>query len=70
MKLISPTIQDTTFVRNPIQQTRPDKNKIQNLREKICENKEEMNLVFSCLIGIAKKSLINGKFTHTKDEGY
>ena len=27
-----------------------------------------MNLVFSCLVGIAKKLLKNKKFTHTQDE--
>ena len=31
MKLISPTIQDTTFVRNPIQQTRPIVKPLQTL---------------------------------------
>ena len=45
-----------------------DKKKIPNLREKLCENKEEVNLVFSCLVGIAKKLLKNKKFTHTQDE--
>ena len=45
-----------------------DKANEPNLKEMLCENKEEMNLVFSCLVGIAKKLLINGKFTHTKDE--
>ena len=45
-----------------------DEDKIDDLKNKICNNKEEINLVFSSLIPIAKKLLKNQKFTHTKEE--
>jgi putative DNA primase/helicase len=45
-----------------------DPDKIPNLSNLLCNNKEEINLVFSCLVGYAKKLLHNQKFTHTKDE--
>ena len=45
-----------------------DKDSIPNLREILCEDKEEMNLVFSNLIPIARKLLKNKKFTYTKKE--
>ena len=45
-----------------------DEDKIDDLKNKICNNKEEINKVFSSLIPIARKLLKNQKFTHTKPE--
>ncbi len=45
-----------------------DSDSIKDLKNKICNNKEEINKVFSSLIPIAKKLLKNKKFTHTKPE--
>jgi|APSaa5957512535_1039671.scaffolds.fasta_scaffold11510_6 P4 family phage/plasmid primase-like protien len=44
-----------------------DPERIPYLREKLADNQEEKNLVFSCLVGIAKKLNTIGKFTHSKD---
>lgn len=38
-----------------------------NLREKLCNNIEEKNLVFSCLIALANKINKTGKLVHTED---
>ena len=37
------------------------------LREKLCSNNEEKNLVFSCLIALANKINSNSKLQHTED---
>ena len=37
------------------------------LRKKLCNNIEEKNLVFSCLMSLTKKINKNGKLTHTED---
>jgi len=44
-----------------------DPERIPYLREKLQGNKEERNLIFSCLVGIANQLNKTGKFTHTKD---
>lgn len=44
-----------------------DPARIEYLREKLDENQEEKNLVFSCLVNIANKLNNTGKFTHSKD---
>ena len=44
-----------------------DPERIECLREKLDENQEEKNLVFSCLVMIANKLNKTGKFTHSKD---
>ena len=44
-----------------------DPERIPYLREKLQENQEETNLIFSCLVSIANKLNQTGKFTHTKD---
>jgi putative DNA primase/helicase len=38
-----------------------------HLLEKLTSNREEMNLVFSCLVSLANKLNRVGKFTHSKD---
>ena len=45
-----------------------DPDKIDNLKNVICQNKEEINLVFSCLVKVAGKLIKEQKFTHTKPE--
>jgi P4 family phage/plasmid primase-like protien len=44
-----------------------DPERIPYLREKLQENQEEKNLVFSCLVSIANKLNEIGRFTHTKN---
>jgi len=44
-----------------------DPERIEYLREKLDENQQEKNLVFSNLVQIANKLNKIGKFTHTKD---
>jgi len=44
-----------------------DPDRIEYLKEELESNQEEKNLVFSCLVGIANKLNIIGKFTHSKD---
>ena len=44
-----------------------DPARIPYLREKLADNQEEKNLVFSSLVGIANKLNSIGKFTHSKD---
>ena len=44
-----------------------DPERIEYLKEKLDENQEEKNLVFSCLVSIANKLNKVGKFTHSKD---
>ena len=45
-----------------------DPDKIDDLKNKICNNQEEINKVFSSLIPIARMLWNNQKFTHTKPE--
>lgn len=44
-----------------------DPERIEYLREKLASNQEEKNLVFSCLVYLARKLNRVGKFAHTKD---
>ena len=44
-----------------------DPQRIEYLREKLANNRDEINKVFSCLISISKKLNTVGKFTHSKD---
>ena len=44
-----------------------DPERIEYLREKLDENQDEKNLVFSCLVGISNRLNKVGKFTHSKD---
>jgi P4 family phage/plasmid primase-like protien len=44
-----------------------DPQRIEYLKEKLAENKDEKNHVFSCLVGIANRLNKVGKFTHSKD---
>ncbi len=44
-----------------------DPARIEYLKEKLADNQEEKNLVFSCLVGIANRLNKVGKFTHSKD---
>ncbi len=44
-----------------------DPQRIEYLREKLADNQDEKNLVFSCLVGIANRLNKEGKFTHSKD---
>ncbi len=44
-----------------------DSERIEYLREKLSENQEEKNLVFSCLVKIANKLNKSGKFSHSKN---
>ena len=44
-----------------------DPERIEYLREKLDDNQEEKNKVFSCLVSIANRLNKDGKFTHTKD---
>ena len=44
-----------------------DKSRIEYLREKLMNEQDEKNLVFSCLVKIANKLNKLGKFTHSKD---
>ena len=44
-----------------------DPEKIEYLSEKLNSNQEEKNLVFSCLVHLAKRLGKNGKYTHDKD---
>ena len=44
-----------------------DPERIEYLSEKLNSNQEEKNLVFSCLIHLAKRLSKNGKYTHNKD---
>ena len=45
-----------------------DPDKIDDLKNKICNNQEEINKIFSSLIPIARMLWNNQKFTHTKPE--
>ena len=44
-----------------------DPQRIEYLREKLNDNQEEKNLVFSCLVKITNKLNKSGKFSHSKD---
>ena len=44
-----------------------DPERIEYLREKLADNQEEKNLVFSCLVSIANRLNRIGKFSHSKD---
>ena len=44
-----------------------DPERDEHLLEKLTSNREEMNLVFSCLVFLARKLNRVGKFTHSKD---
>ena len=44
-----------------------DPERIEYLKEKLDANQEEKNLVFSCLVHLAKRLSKNGKYTHNKD---
>jgi putative DNA primase/helicase len=44
-----------------------DPERIEYLREKLASNQDEKNLVFSCLVFLARKLNKVGKFTHFKD---
>ena len=43
-----------------------DPERIKYLREKLADNQQEKNLVFSCIIRISNKLIKTGKFTHSK----
>ena len=43
-----------------------DPERIEYLKEKLVEDRDEMNLVFSCLLYLANKLNKTGKFTHSK----
>ena len=44
-----------------------DPQRDEHLKENLKNNREEKNLVFSCLVRLAKKLKKTGKFTHSKD---
>ncbi|CAD6521000.1 hypothetical protein NMT12_40108 [metagenome] len=44
-----------------------DPKRNEHLKDKLKENQEEKNKVFSCLIHLTRKLLGNGKFSHSKD---
>jgi P4 family phage/plasmid primase-like protien len=44
-----------------------DPKRDEHLKEKLIENKDEKNLVFSCLVFLARKLHKAGEFTHSKD---